>query len=221
MYRYFENEIEEVKSDIIKMTVLTRKMIQESYDALKEKDVEKAKKIIESDEEVDRLEIIIEDKCTEIILRHHPLAKDLRFVLSAIKMANELERIADLGVNICQRVIEISDRNFFMPLDDIKTMFDIVNNVLFDCLKSFNEKDYELAKKIIIRDEEIDILKNKIYLSIVERYIKKDIQNADAWISLIFVAKHLERIGDHCVNIAEDIIYMISSKTVKHHNEEF
>ncbi len=220
MYRYFETEMDEIKAEIIRMTILTKRIINEAFDALKERDEKKAREIIQYDDEIDKLEISIEDKCTEVILRHHPLAKDLRFVLMSIKMANELERIADLGVNICQRIIDISNGNFQLPLDDIKTMFELINNVIVDCLKAFNEKDYELAKKIIIKDEELDILKNKISISIIERYIKKDINNVDRWIAVILLSKHLERIGDHCVNIAEDIIYMISSKIVKHHNEE-
>lgn len=221
MYRYFETEIDDVKSDIVKMTVLTRKMISESSNALMEKDAEKAKKVIDYDEEVDKMEILIEEKCTEIILRHHPLAKDLRFVITAIKMANELERISDLAVNIAQRTIEISDKPTLKPLSDISSMFEILNNMILSSLKAFTEKDYELAKKIISTDENLDILKNKIYIEIMEKYIKPDGKNAETGIPLILAAKHIERMGDHCINIAEDIIYMISSKVVKHHYEEF
>jgi phosphate transport system protein len=221
MYKYFENEIDDVKAELVKMSIDIKKMISDSFIALKERDITKAEAVIKYDEVIDKIEIELEDKCTEIILRHHPLAKDLRFVIVALKMTNELERIADLTVNVSERAIEIADKEPLKPLYDISTIFDIINTMISDTVKAFTELNYELAKKVILTDESINILRDKIYIEILEKYIKPDGAKAEVGLPLIFVAKHFERMGDHCVNIAEDIIYLVSSKVVKHHNEEF
>lgn len=221
MYKYFENEIDDVKSELVKMSVDIKRMISDSFEALKERNITKAEAVIKYDDVIDKMEIELEDKCTEIILRHHPLAKDLRFVIVSLKMTNELERIADLAVNVSERAIEIADKEQLKPLYDISTMFDIINAMISDTVKAFTELDYELAKKVILTDESLNILRDKIYIEILEKYIKLDGKKAEVGLPLIFVAKHFERMGDQCVNIAEDIIYLVSSKVVKHHNEEF
>lgn len=221
MYRHFEDELEDIKNSVLKMSTYVMEAIDKSIEALKNRDVVLANKIIEKDNVIDEMEIIIDEKCEEIILRHHPLASDLRFVLATLKLNNDLERIADLAVDIAEKVVEISDKPLLKPLIDIPRLAELVKTMLRNSVEAFTNKNYELAKKVIMADPEVDKLRDAITIEIIEKYIKPDGSSAERGIPLILVARYLERMGDHCVNIAEDIIYMVSAKIVKHRHEEF
>jgi len=217
MYRYFEQEIEEIKNRVINMSIYVEEMIFNSVMALKDKDRELARKIIEKDEILDKIEIDIEEKLTEIILRHHPLAGDLRFVLAALKINNDLERIGDLAVDICWRVIEINNFENDDLTKEIEKMRDMVVEMLRKSIKSLTDKNYQLAKEVVLGDDKIDEIRNQLSNSIL-REVKQE--NVKDLFLLTLIVRHLERISDHCVNISEDIIYILQSKIVKHHNEE-
>ena len=217
MYRYFEHEIDDVKNKLINMSIYAEEMIFNSIMALKDKDKELARKIIEKDEILDKMEIDIEEKLTEIILRHHPLGGDLRFVLAALKINNDLERIGDLSVDICWRIIEINSFAGDEITKEIEKMRDMVVEMLRKSIKSLTDKNYQLAKEVFLGDDKIDEIRNNLSNDILKEVEK---QNAKDLFLLTLIVRHLERISDHCVNIAEDIIYILQSKIVKHHNEE-
>jgi phosphate transport system protein len=217
MYRYFEQEIEEIKNRVINMSIYVEEMIFNSVMALKDKDRELARKIIEKDEILDKIEIDIEEKLTEMILRHHPLAGDLRFLLAALKINNDLERIGDLAVDICWRVIEINNFENDDLTKEIEKMRDMVVEMLRKSIKSLTDKNYQLAKEVVLGDDKIDEIRNQISNSILKKINQ---ENAKDLFLLTLIVRHLERISDHCVNISEDIIYILQSKIVKHHNEE-
>ncbi|MCX7647071.1 MAG: phosphate signaling complex protein PhoU [Elusimicrobiales bacterium] len=216
MYRYFEDEIKEVKEALLNMSLYVEDMIYNSVLALKTTDTDLSKKIIEEDDEIDKIEIQIDEKCTEIIMRHHPLAKDLRFVLASLKINNDLERIADLTVDIAWRVIEISRADNGKITRDIEEMGIKVKDMLRNSIKSLTEENYELAKEVITSDKEIDSLKNGIIEEILKNTDKINLRKN---LSLILAVRHLERIADHCVNISEDVIYILKARVVKHHKE--
>jgi len=221
MYRHFEDDIEEIKNSVLKMSYYVTEQIQDSLDALRERNKEKASIVIDKDKIIDEMEIFIDEKCTELILRHHPLAGDLRFVLGTLKLNNDLERIGDLAVDIAFRAKEISEYPQLKPYEDLPKLGEVVLEMLKNSVEAFIKKKYELAKKVILSDSKVDELRDNITIELLEKYIKKDPENAKTSLSLILAARHLERIGDHCVNIAEDIIYIISAKIVKHHHSEF
>ncbi len=221
MYRHFEDELEDIKASVLKMSYHVMEQIQNSLKALFSRDQSLAKKVIEKDAMIDEMEILIDEKCSELILRHHPLAKDLRFVLSALKLNNDLERIGDLAVDIAQRAIEVNEYPPLKPYEDLPKLGEIVIEMLKNSVESFTNKDYTLARKVILSDSKVDILRDKIVIEILEKYIMMEPRKAPISLALILVARHLERIGDHCVNVAEDIIYMVSAKIVKHHHDEF
>ena len=221
MYRHFEDELEDIKNTILKMSAYVEEEIENSIKALKNLDPELAKKTIEKDREIDRIEISVDEKCAEIILRHHPLAGDLRFVLAALKLNNDLERIADLAVDIAERTLEISGRPPLKELVKIPQLAGLVKLMLKNSVEAFTNRDYELAKKVILSDARVNSIREEIMAELTENFIKKDPAAAERALALILISRHLERIGDHCVNIAEDIIYMVSAKIVKHHHEEF
>jgi phosphate transport system protein len=148
------------------------------------------------------------------------MAKDLRFITTGLKLNAELERIADLAVDIAQRALELSDKPLLKPLVDIPKLSDVAQNMVREAIDSFIKKDVSLAKKVITSDTEADKLRDRICAELINDYMSKDASSATRAVPLLLIARHLERICDHASNIAEDIIYMVEGKTIKHHHEE-
>ena len=220
MHRHFDEELEQLKIDILKMGVLAQEAISRSVDALKSRDRAAARKVIDSDGEMDRLELVIDDKCLELIALHQPMAGDLRFITTAIKLNAELERIGDLAVDVAQRALDLSDKPLLKELVDIPLLAEIAKRMTGEAIGSFVKSDTELAKKVVLSDPEADDLKRRVEKELIYDYIMKDGSTADRAVPLLLAARHLERICDHAVSMAEDIIYMVSAKVVRHHPEE-
>ena len=217
---HFDEELKGLKQDILKMGVFAQEAIYKSIDALKNRDRELAMKIIENDTAIDQLELLIDEKCVDLIARHQPLAKDLRFITVGMKLNSELERIADIAVDIAQRVLEIVDKPLLKPLVDIPKLTTIAQSMVKMAVDSFVEGDVELAKKAILVDNEADKLRNLITKELIEDYMSKDTSTVPRAVQLLLIARFLERICDHATNIAEDVIYMVQAEVVRHHPEK-
>ena len=220
MLRHFDEELQQLKNDILKMGALAQEAIINSVDALKNRDKTVARKVIDSDIEMDRLELAIDDKCLDLIALHQPMAKDLRFITTAIKMNAELERIGDLAVDVAQRALAISDKPLLKPLVDIPILAEVAKRMVAGAIESFIKGDTELAKKVVLSDPEADTLKRSVEKELIYDYMMKDGTTADRAVPLLLAARHLERVCDHAVSMAEDIIYMVDAKVVRHHPEE-
>lgn len=220
MERYFDEELKELQKDILRMAVFAQEAIYKSIETLKNRDKPKAQEVINEDRKIDELELVIDERCIDLIARHQPLASDLRFITTGMKINAELERIADLAVDIAQRVLELADKPLLKPLIDIPKLSAIAQNMVRDAIDSFVKKDVGLAKKVALSDEEADRLRNLVQEELINDYMAKDAKTADRAVPLLLVARHLERICDHTTNIAEDVIYMVEAKVVKHHPEE-
>jgi phosphate transport system protein len=220
MERHFDDELNLLRADILKMSDLAREAITKSIEALTNRDKAQAQNVINDDNNIDELELTIDEKCIDLIARYQPMAKDLRFITTGLKLNAELERIADLAVDIAQRVEELSDKPLLKPLIDIPKLSDVAQNMVREAIDSFIKKDVSLAKKVIASDAEADKLRDKICAELINDYMLKDAATATRAVPLLLIARHLERICDHASNIAEDIIYMVEGKTIKHHHEE-
>jgi len=220
MQRHFDDELKDLKQDILKMGVFAQDAIYNSVESLKNRDRVLANGIIENDTKIDRLELVIDEKCVDLIARHQPLAKDLRFITVGMKLNSELERIADIAVDIAQRVLEIVDKPLLKPLVDIPKLTVIAQSMVKMAVDSFVNGDVELAKKTILSDGEADKLRNVITKELIEDYMAKDASTAPRAVQLLLIARFLERICDHATNIAEDVIYMVQAEVVKHHPEK-
>ncbi|MFH0763856.1 MAG: phosphate signaling complex protein PhoU [Candidatus Omnitrophota bacterium] len=220
MERHLDQELKELNIDILKMGAYAEEVIFKSVEALKNRDRELAKSVIENDNNIDKLELAVDEKCIDLIARYQPMAKDLRFITSGMKLNAELERIADIAVDISQRVIEIVDKPLLKPLIDIPKLTAIAQNMVKMAVDSFVKGDVELAKKVILSDIEADKLRNVITKELIEDYIAKDASTAPRAVQLLLIARFLERICDHATNIAEDVIYMVQAEVVKHHPEK-
>jgi len=220
MHRHFDEELKDLNELLLRMGAMAEEAIIRSVEALKALDALAAKAVIDKDAGVDKLELEIDEKCIDLIARHQPMAGDLRFLTTAMKLNAELERIADLSVDIAQRTLALADKPPLKPLEFIPRMGEIAGRMVRDAINSFINHDAELARKVVLADNEADILKHQVYKVLVEDYIMKDGSSADRAVPLLLVSRHLERICDHAASMAEDIIYMINAKVVRHHPEE-
>lgn len=220
MERHIDEELKELHKEILKMGVLTQEAIFKSIEALRNRDKRQAQEVIDADNMIDELELAIDERCIDLIARYQPLASDLRFITTGMKVNAELERIADLAVDISQRVLELADKPLLKPLIDIPKLSTIAQNMVRDAIDSFVKKDVELAGKVVLADFQADELRNRVQEELINDYLARDASSASRAVPLLLIARHLERICDHATNIAEDVIYMVKAKVVKHHPEE-
>jgi phosphate transport system protein len=211
--------MKELNQDILKMGAMVEEAIFLSIEALKKWDHETAKKVIENDSVIDKLELEIDEKCTDLIARYQPMAKDLRFILTGMKINAELERIADIAVDIAQRTLELVDKPLLKPLIDIPKLTAIAQNMVKMSIDAFVKGDISLAKRVLLSDNEADHLRNVIQKELIEDYMVKDPTTATRAVQLLLIARFLERMCDHTTNIAEDVIYMVHAQVVRHHPE--
>jgi phosphate transport system protein len=220
MQRHFDDELQQLKNDILKMGAMAQEAIINSVDSLKNRDRTAAQKVIDSDVEMDRLELVIDEKCLDLIALHQPMARDLRFITTAIKLNAELERIGDLAVDVAQRALAIADKPLLKPLVDIPKLAGVAQRMTGEAIQAFINGDTELAKKVVLSDPEADTLKRGVEKELINDYMMRDGSTADRAVPLLLAARHLERVCDHAVSMAEDIIYMVSAVVVRHHPEE-
>ena len=216
MERHFDEELKKLNNELLKMAALTEEAIYKSTEALKAQSRAMAQAVIDNDKKIDELELVIEERAIALLALWQPMARDLRFLTTGMKINAELERIADLAVNICQRVIEISDKPPLKPLVDIPKLSAIARRMVKHAIDAFVQRNEQLAKGVILLDPEADTIRNTVYHEIVNDYIIKDGKCAPRAVPLILISRHLERICDHATYIAEDVIYMVKAKTVKH-----
>lgn len=220
MERHLDAELKELHKEILKMGALAEEAIFKSVEALKNRDKGQAQEVINADSRIDELELVIDERCIDLIARYQPLASDLRFITTGMKLNAELERIADLAVDISQRVLELADKPLLKPLIDIPKLSEIAQKMVHDSIESFVKRDADLARKVVLSDPEADKLRNLVQEELINDYMARDPQAATRGVPLLLIARHLERICDHATNIAEDIIYMVQAKVVKHHPEK-
>jgi phosphate transport system protein len=220
MERHFDQELKELNKEILRMGALAEEAIYKSIEALKNRDKELARKVISDDNNIDQLELGIDEKCVDLIARYQPMAKDLRFIATGMKINAELERIADIAVDIAQRTLELLDKPTLKPLADIPKLTAIAQSMVKMSIDAFVKGDSELAKEVLLSDPEADDLRNTIQKELIEDYMVKDGTTAPRAVQILLITRFLERICDHATNIAEDVIYMVQAEVVRHHPEK-
>ncbi|MBU1913054.1 MAG: phosphate signaling complex protein PhoU [Candidatus Omnitrophica bacterium] len=220
MERHFDQELKDLNQEILKMGAFAEEAIYKSVEALKNQDTKLAHAVIDHDNDVDNLELAIDEKCIDLIARYQPMAKDLRFIATGMKINAELERIADIAVDIAQRTLELVDKPLLKPLIDIPKLTSVAQNMVKMSIDAFIKRDIELAKKVLLSDPEANALRDLVQKELTEDYMAKDSSSAPRAVQLLLIARFLERICDHTTNIAEDVIYMVQAEVVKHHPEK-
>jgi phosphate transport system protein len=220
MERHFDEELHLLHKDILAMGAMAQEAIKKSVDALTGPNKAKAQDVISHDRAIDELELVIDERCVDLIARYQPVAGDLRFIATAMKINSDLERIADLAVDIAERALELADKPLLKPLVDTPKLSVLAQEMVRLSINAFVGKDIPLAKKVVLSDADADTLRNAIQDELINDYMAKDASTASRAVPLLLIARYLERICDHATNIAEDVIYMVEAKVVKHHPEE-
>jgi phosphate transport system protein len=217
--RIFDQELEELKGLILKMGFAVQSLIHRSVEALKDQNVPLAMDLILEDSVVDQLDIDINDKCIRLIALRQPEASDLRFIMTAMRIATDLERMGDLTEDISQRTIELDGKPSIKPLIDIPKMAQLTESAVSIVLEAFIKKDMNKANKIWGIEKQVDELRDRVHVEL-SAIMSKDPGTVDRAIPLLLISRHLERICDHATNIAEDVVYMVEGKVVKHNSDE-
>lgn len=213
---HFHQELGDLNREILHLGSMVEKAIYQSVESLKQRDTGLAKKIIESDKDVDNLELKIDERCINLLALYQPMAADLRFIATALMITTDLERMADLAVDIAERTLELADRPLLKPLIDVPKLATLAQKMVQESLDAFVNRNAELARKVCTYDDEADHLRDLVYQEIIE-IVTRDGSCASRAIPLLLVARHLERICDHATNIAEDVVYMVQAQMLKHH----
>ena len=215
MERHFDQQLGALRKNLIQMASLVETAIADAVKSLIERDSKLAQRVIKSDEDIDSLELEIDKQCVDLLALRQPLAIDLRFITSSIKITNNLERMGDLAVNIAERVIPLSQEPQLKPLIDIPRMATITQTMVKDSIDAFVNRDTELARSVYERDSTVDALNDQIFRELLT-YMMQDPGNITRAVHLILISRHLERIADHSTNIAEEVVYIVKAKVVKH-----
>ncbi|HHW57677.1 MAG TPA: phosphate signaling complex protein PhoU [Clostridia bacterium] len=209
----FEKELEELHYDILKMGSLVEEAIGNAIASLVNHDTDLAQKTIEDDERINKMEIDIDNKCAKIMVTQHPIAKDLRIILTGLKIVTDLERMGDHAVNIARTTLRIAHQKYIKPLIDIPRMSEIVREMVKMSLDSYVRQDLELARTIGEKDEIVDALYGQVFRELLT-YMIEDPRNNDQAAQFLFVARFLERIADHATNICEWVIYLETGERI-------
>ena len=215
---HFEDELQTLKNRLLTMGALVEDRVHQAVTALVERRLEVCDTVIGGDREVNDLQIELDDRCLKLLALQQPMASDLRLITAAMKINADLERIGDQAVNIAQNALRILRQPPLRPLLDIPRMADLAEAMTRDSLDAFVRKDPLLARAVLARDDEVDGLKDQVF-RVLLTHMMADPGTIERALSLILVSRNLERIADHATNIAEDVIFLVEAREVRHHYE--
>jgi phosphate transport system protein len=213
--REYESELKKLRERLLRMAGRVEEMIANSVKALVEQDVELARQTIEADRFVDRAEVETDELCLVILAKRQPVASDLRFITLSLKMVTDLERIGDLAVNICERAIDLGLEPPLKPWVDVPRMASIVQAMVRDAIDAFVAGDAQRAQSVIDRDASLDELYIRVFRELLSAMLN-DGSKVERGIHAQSVAKWLERMGDHATNLAEQVVFMVKGKDIRH-----
>jgi phosphate transport system protein len=216
---HFEEELQALKNRLLTMGALVEERVHQAVRSLIDRRQEEAEQVIASDKEVNDLQIDIDDRCLKLLATQSPLAGDLRLITAAMKINADLERIGDQAVNVAENVIKLLPQPPLKPLIDIPRMAEIAQQMTRDALDSFVKKDPAMARDVLRRDDEVDNLKDQVFRELLT-YMMADPGTIQRALALILISRNIERIADHATNIAEDVIFLVEAKDVRHHHQE-
>lgn len=216
MHRHFEDLLENLRVNLIKMGSLVDEQLDLAFRALHDGDIEATARVFETERKVNDFDNLLDQQVDEIMALEQPVATDLRLVVSAIKMNHELERIGDVAVNIAQRVEPLKNYHELVKSTAILEMGDVSRRMVHDSLDAFIHADAELARRICKQDDIVDEMNRQKFRFVISE-MKKNPDIIEPGAHLIVALKHIERIADHATNIAEDVVFLVDAKVIKHH----
>ncbi len=207
--------LENIKKDLIFMANEVEDSLFKALKSLEKQDKKLAEEVLEIDKKIDVQEVKIEDQILSLLVLQQPVAVDLRFIVGALKMNNDLERIGDHAVNIAQTAMKLIGEPYLKPLEDIPLMGKIARNMLHDAVHAFINQNTDLARDVCARDDEVDRLFDRVKDEVIE-VLKKKISKIEQGIHLIAVARDLERVADLATNLGEDVVFMREARIIRH-----
>ena len=214
--RHFQEELETMQGRLLEMGGLAEERVRASVQGLATRDTGLIEKVMRGDEPVNRLHIEVDERCFRLLALYQPMATDLRAIVAAVKINSDLERVGDLAVNIAEAATRYVTHPPVKKLIDIPRMGDIAQSMLRDALDAYVKRDTALAQHVLNEDDQLDALKTQVFRELLT-YMLQDPATVEPALDLILISRHLERIGDHATNIAEDVIFMVSALDVRHH----
>jgi phosphate transport system protein len=215
MSRHLSELLDDLKGRVARMSAMVQALVEQSVEAVYTVDPKLAQQAILMDEKIDEEEVRVEKAAIDLLALHQPAAGDLRLITTIIKVNSDLERIADCAVNAAQRVVPLAREGSYEPPRDLKLIGNSVVSILRDAIRAFNLNDAELARHVLRNDDVVDALYHQIVQDQLSE-LEQDGHGASTELSNIMIAKNLERIADHCTNIAEDVIYVHTGRIVRH-----
>jgi phosphate transport system protein len=216
MDTHFQKELEELKESLLKMASLVEEALRNAIQSLVERDSSLAQKTFDVEDRINKMENAIDEMCLKLLALRQPVATDLRFITSAMKITTDLERMGDQAVNIGERAISLNQEPQLKPYIDIPRMTKITQSMVKDVLDAFVNKDPKLARSVCERDDLVDGLNDQVFRELLT-YMISDPKTITRAVHLMIVCRCLERIADHATNIAEDVIFMVDALVIKHH----
>jgi phosphate transport system protein len=213
-------EVQKLKKHVLSLGTLAEESVANAVKSIRDRDRVLAQKVIEGDIEIDDLEVEVEEECQKILALHQPVAHDLRFIIAVLKISSELEHIGDASVNIAERAVFLAGTEQINIPFDFTTMSEKARFMLRTSLNALVDQDANLAYQVIKVDDEVDAINREMYGQVKEG-IRKHPEHLEALIHLLSVSRHVERIGDHASNIAEEVVYFVKGDIIRHKTEEF
>jgi phosphate transport system protein len=217
--RHFQDELEQLKARLLEMGGLAEEQVRLAVKGLMDRDRDLIARVLAGDGPLNALHIEIDNRSFTLLALYQPMAVDLRGIVAAVKINTDLERVGDLAINIAEAALQYVGHPPVKKLIDIPRMATIAQNMLRDALDAFVRRDTELAQHVLNEDDALDALKTQIFRELLT-YMLQDPATIEPALDLILVSRHLERIGDHATNVAEDVIFMVLAKDVRHHSAE-
>lgn len=217
--RHFQQDLDVLKTRLLEMGGLAEERVRAAVDALVSRDADAVDRVLAGDGPINQLHIEIDERCFKLLALHQPMAVDLRTIVSAVKINTDLERVGDLAINIAEAAQRYMRRPPVKQLIDIPRMATIAQAMLRDALDAYVRRDTTLAQAVLDEDDKLDALKTQVFRELLT-YMLQDPTTIEPALDLILVSRHLERIGDHATNVAEDVIFLVSAKDVRHHARE-
>jgi len=214
-----QKQLEEVKGNLLKMAGLVEEGLRKAIGSLTKRDPKLAQQVVAGDDEIDRMDILIDDMVLKLITSKQAKGTDLRFLTTAMKIVTDLERMGDHAVNIAYRAISLNEEPQLKAYVDLPRMAEVAQSMVMDIIRAFVDRDSRLARSVHDRDDLVDALNDQIFRELIT-YTIADPSTIPRAMQLMIVSRCLERIADHATNIAEDVIYMVLGRDIRHHAEE-
>jgi phosphate transport system protein len=216
--RHFHDELAQLKTLLLEMSALAEEQVGGAMAALSERDVAQAEAVVRRDREIDAMEMAVDDACVHLLALQQPMARDLRLITMAMKISNDLERVGDHAVNIAEAVPHLVKHTVRLDLAEIDEMGRLARAMLTDALDTFVRGDAAGAREVCRRDDRVDTLNDSLF-RILLTHMMEDPRRIGPSLSLVLVSRNLERIADLATNIAEDVVYLVEGRVIKHHAE--